>query len=69
MIVSDNGIELTSNVILAWQEERGVDWHYIVLGKPMLNGFVFKRRRVVEECLIDLSCGLLRQRTTTPENL
>jgi putative transposase len=26
MIVSDNGTELTSNAILAWQEERQVDW-------------------------------------------
>ena len=24
MIVSDNGTELTSNAILAWQQERGV---------------------------------------------
>jgi len=30
MIVSDNGTELTSNAILQWQEERSVEWHYIV---------------------------------------
>jgi putative transposase len=29
MIVSDNGTEFTSNVILAWQEELGIEWHYI----------------------------------------
>jgi transposase-like protein len=29
MIVSDNGTEFTSNAILAWQEERGIEWHYI----------------------------------------
>jgi len=40
MIVSDNGTELTSNAILAWQQERGVEWHYIAPGKPMQNGFV-----------------------------
>jgi putative transposase len=40
MIVSDNGTELTSNAILAWQEERQVEWHYIAPGKPMQNGFV-----------------------------
>src|SRR5690606_13052112 len=28
MIVSDNGTELTSNAILAWQEGRQVEWHY-----------------------------------------
>jgi transposase InsO family protein len=39
MIVSDNGTEFTSNVILAWQEELGIEWHYIAPGKPMQNGF------------------------------
>jgi transposase InsO family protein len=40
MIVSDNGTEFTSNAILAWQEELGIEWHYIAPGKPMQNGFV-----------------------------
>lgn len=40
VVVSDNGTELTSNAILKWQEDRKVDWHYIVPGKPMQNGFV-----------------------------
>ena len=35
MIVSDNGTELTSNAILAWQQEHDVEWHYIAPGKPM----------------------------------
>jgi len=30
MIVSDNGTELTSNAVLAWCGESGVEWHYIV---------------------------------------
>ncbi len=30
MIVSDNGTELTSHAILRWQEERAIEWHYIV---------------------------------------
>jgi putative transposase len=34
------GTELTSNAILKWQEDRQVEWHYIVPGKPMQNGFV-----------------------------
>jgi len=29
MIVSDNGTELTSNAVLAWLAQIGVDWHYI----------------------------------------
>ena len=37
MIVSNNGTELTSNAILAWQEDRRIEWHYIVPGKPMQN--------------------------------
>ncbi|HCJ23172.1 MAG TPA: IS3 family transposase [Erythrobacter sp.] len=39
MIVSDNGTELTSNAVLAWCGEMGVEWHYIAPGKPMQNGF------------------------------
>ena len=27
MIVSDNGTELTSNSILKWQQDAGVEWH------------------------------------------
>jgi putative transposase len=37
-IVSDNGTELTSNVILFWQIK--VDWHYIEPGKPVQNAFI-----------------------------
>ena len=33
MIVSDNGTEFTSNAILAWQKEHGIEWHYIAPGK------------------------------------
>ena len=40
MVVSDNGTEFTSTAILRWQQETGVDWHYIAPGKPMQNGFV-----------------------------
>jgi putative transposase len=39
-IVSDNGTELTSNAVLAWSGDLGVDWHYIAPGKPTQNGFV-----------------------------
>ena len=40
MIVSDNGTELTSDAVLTWRGEIGVEWHYIAPGKPMQNGFV-----------------------------
>ena len=40
MIVSDNGTEFTSNAILRWTSEYGLDWHYIAPGKPMQNGYI-----------------------------
>ena len=52
MVVSDNGTELTSNAMLEWQEERGVEWHYRAPGKPMQNGFVESfNGRLRDECL------------------
>jgi putative transposase len=52
MVVSDNGTELTSRAILAWQEERGVEWHYIMPGKPTQNGFIESfNGRLRDECL------------------
>jgi putative transposase len=37
---SDNGTELTSNAILSWRAQTGVDWHYIDPGKPVQNAFI-----------------------------
>jgi len=52
MIVSDNGTELTSRAILAWQQERRVEWHYIAPGKPTQNGFIESfNGRLRDECL------------------
>ena len=52
MIVSDNGTELTSNAILTFAAERGIEWHYIAPGKPMQNGFVESfNGRLRDECL------------------
>jgi len=34
------GTELTSNAILAWTGQTGVDWHYIAPGKPVQNAFI-----------------------------
>jgi putative transposase len=39
-IGSDNGTELTSNAILGWTADSGVDWHYIAPGKPVQNAFI-----------------------------
>ncbi|MEY9420933.1 transposase InsO family protein [Bradyrhizobium japonicum] len=39
MVVSDNGIELTSNAILTWADQSRVDWHYIAPRKPTQCGF------------------------------
>jgi putative transposase len=38
--VSINGTELTSMAILAWSQERRIDWRYIAPGKPRQNGFI-----------------------------
>ena len=40
MVVSDNGTQLTSRAILEWQEDHGIEWHYIVHGKPTQNDLV-----------------------------
>jgi len=40
MIVSDNGTELTSHAIFAWCRDHRIEWHYIMPGKPMQNGYV-----------------------------
>ena len=40
IIVSDNGTGLTTNAVLAWPGDIGVEWHYIAPGKPKQNGFV-----------------------------
>ena len=39
MIVSDNGTELTSNAVLVWCGEAGIEWHYTMPGKPTQNAF------------------------------
>jgi len=40
MVISDNGMEITSNAILGWAEERRIEWLFIAPGKPMQNGFI-----------------------------
>lgn len=64
MIVSDNGTELTSRAILAWQQERRVDWQYIAPSKPTQNGFIESfNGRLRDECLNEhLLASLLEAR-------
>ncbi len=46
------GTEFTANATLKWQQEHGVDWHYIAPGKPMQNGFVESfNGHLRDECL------------------
>ena len=40
LVVFYNGTEFTSNVMLRWQQDQRVEWHYIAPGKPMQNGLV-----------------------------
>jgi putative transposase len=62
MIVSDNGTELTSLVMLRWQGETGVAWHYIQPGKPQQNGFVESfNGRLRDELLNETLFGGLAQ--------
>ncbi|WP_372712388.1 IS3 family transposase [Azospirillum argentinense] len=50
--VSDNGTEFTSMAILAWAQERRVEWHYIAPGKPFQNAFAESfNGRLRDECL------------------
>jgi putative transposase len=39
-IVTDNGTEFTSQAVLKWAKENGVEWHYIDPGKPQQNAFI-----------------------------
>lgn len=52
IIVSDNGTEMTSKAILAWQSMHQIGWHYIAPGKPMQNGFIESfNGKLRDECL------------------
>ena len=52
LVVSDNGTELTSRAILGWQQDQGIEWHYIAPGKPTQNSFIESfNGRLRDECL------------------
>ena len=51
-IVSDNGTDLTSIVVLKWVQDTGVEWPSIAPDKPMQNGFVESSNgKLRDECL------------------
>ena len=52
IITSDNGTEFTSNFILRFCAEQGLNWHYIQPGKPYQNGSVESfNGKLRDECL------------------
>lgn len=51
-IRSDNGTEFTSNTILKWALESGLEWQYIQPGKPQQNGQIESfNGKLRDECL------------------
>lgn len=51
-IVSDNGTEFTSMAVLRWVQDTGINWHYIVPGKPTQNAFIESfNGKLRDECL------------------
>ena len=51
-ILSDNGTEFTSTVILKWCHEKGVKWDYIQPEKPYQNGYIESfNGKLRDECL------------------
>jgi putative transposase len=62
MIVSDNGTELTCNVILKWSAELSIEWRYIAPGKPMQNGYMESfNGKLRDECLNEHVFGSLAE--------
>ena len=61
-IISDNGTELTSMVVLQWCQDTDIEWHYIVPGKPCQNAFVESfNGRLRDELLNETLFSTLRQ--------
>ena len=68
MIVSDNGPEFTSNAMLRWSAESGIDWHFIAPGKPTQNAFIESfNSKLRDECLNESLFGTLTEATKTIE--
>ncbi len=51
-IISDNGTEFTSNIVLQWCHQKGQSWKYIAPGKPYQNGSIESfNGKLRDECL------------------
>ena len=51
-ITNDNGTKFTSNFILKFFVDRGINWHYIQPGKPYQNGNIESfNGKLRDECL------------------
>ena len=51
-IISDNGTEFTSNMVLQWCNEKNQGWRYIAPGKPYQNGYMESfNGKLRDECL------------------
>ena len=51
-IISDNGTEFTSKIILLWSLEERISWRYIQPGKPVQNAYIESfNGRLRDECL------------------
>ena len=51
-IISDNGTEFTSNIVVRWCREKGQSWKYIAPGKPYQNGSIESfNGKLRDECL------------------
>lgn len=62
MIVSDNGTELTCNVMLKWTTALSIEWRYIAPGKPMQNGYMESfNGKLRDECLNEHVFGSLAE--------
>ncbi|ADI37994.1 integrase [Waddlia chondrophila WSU 86-1044] len=52
VVLSDNGTEFTSNTVLKWSSDQGIDWQYIEPGKPYQNGNIESfNGKLRDECL------------------
>jgi hypothetical protein len=46
MPATGNGTGLTSNAMLKWQHDRGVEWHHVATGRPKQKGVKIEWRLV-----------------------
>jgi putative transposase len=68
-ILSDNGTEFTSHVILRWSLEKKIQWDYIQPGKPYQNGTIESfNGKLRDECLNETLFLNLKEAEKSIEN-